>query len=152
MELIFSNFSIFLIGVLSSLFIFSSTILSKICGDEKSNSKNFILIAKICIILSSLIVILIFKELLIVGIILLGYFGAEMIISKFLSLNELKQYYLSRSLNYVIIYILLFIQPLMVLFPVVYEFFRTSFNNFKPRFEILLFVGYIITLAFVFLL
>ena len=102
--------------------------------------------------MKNLIVILIFKELLIVGIILLGYFGAEMIISKFLSLNELKQYYLSRSLNYVIIYILLFIQPLMVLFPVVYEFFRTSFNNFKPRFEILLFVGYIITLAFVFLL
>lgn len=152
MEVELSNITLFLIGVVSSLFIFSSILLSKICEDEKSNYKNFILIAKISIIAVSLITILVYKELLGAGILLLIYFVAEIIISHFSSFKELKQYYILRSLSYIAMYILLLIQPLMVLFPVSYEFFRTTFRSFKPRFEILLFVGYTITLAFVFLL
>lgn len=152
MEVELTNIALFLIGVVSSLFIFSSILLSKICEDEKSNYKGFILIAKISIIIVSLITILIYKELLSLGILLLIYFVAEIIITHFSSFKELKQYYVLRSLNYIVMYILLLTQPFMILLIVSYEFFRTTFRSFKPRFEVLLFVGYVLTLLFVFLL
>lgn len=147
-----SNITLFLLGVFCPFCIFSVILLSKICEDEKPNYNNFIFISKICILIMTITTLFIYENFTLMGILLIGYFIVELLISHKISFSELKKYYFLRSLNYIILYTLLLTSPLLLIFPISYEFFRLSFQKFKLRFEILLFVGYVLTLVFVFLL
>lgn len=146
-----TQLQLFSLGIFSSLFIFSSMLLSKICDDEKENINKFILTAKICVIFLTLVMSLFFYELRFVGLILISYFIIELLISNNYIFKEFRKYYVLRSVSYMIIYSTLLIEPVGLVLLIVYEFFKNTFSNFKTRFEVLLFLGYTLTLFFVFL-
>lgn len=146
-----TQLQLFSLGVFSSLFVFSSILLSKICDDEKENVNKFILTAKICIIFLTLLMSLFFYELRLVGLFLISYFVIELLISNNYVFKKFKKYYVLRSLSYIIIYSTLLIEPVGLVLLIVYEFFKNTISNFKTRFEVLLFLGYTLTLFFVFL-
>lgn len=130
------------IGIISALFVFTSVILSKLSFDEVAYKSNLKLGGVIGVVILSSTVALFFQYYIALIIIL---FFAAIIHSTF------NTYYAHRSLSYVLMYVLLFIQPLFVSLIAILEFFNLSFNkNLKIRFELLLFCGFVVSLLIVF--
>lgn len=141
-----SSFSIILIGILSSLFVFSSKLITKLCDDEKEFSKQFRSYGRYSILLIGAII-----NFLISTYFFLILFIVFFIISEF-GFYRLDKYYYRRGFSYALMYIALLINPILAFLVSILEFFNMIFKKeFKLRFEVLLFVGYVITLVAVFL-
>ncbi|MFT4244581.1 MAG: hypothetical protein ACMXYB_03975 [Candidatus Woesearchaeota archaeon] len=141
-----SSFTIIALAIISSLFVFSSKLLTKMCDDEKEFSKQFKSIARYSILLLTLIM----------SVVLSTYFFLILFILFFIicefGFYHLDKYYYRRSLSYVLMYISLFINPLLIFLISIFEFFNMTFSKeFKSRFEILSFLGFVLTVAVVFL-
>ena len=146
MELL-SSLSIIIIGILSSLFVFSSKLITRVCDDEKEFSKKFRQIGRYSILLLAIIISFSISTLF-----FLILFVVFFIISEF-GFYRLDRYYIRRGFSYLLMYIALLINPVLVFLVSILEFFNMIFKKeIKFRFEILLFVGYLITLVVVFLL
>ncbi|MCH8519754.1 MAG: hypothetical protein LAT82_03285 [Nanoarchaeota archaeon] len=139
------------IGLLAPLFVFSSILLTKMCDDEKEFSKHFKSIARYSTLLVATIISFILSTYFFLILLILFF-----IISEF-GFYHLDKYYYRRGFTYLLMYISLFINPILITLIAILEFFNMTFNTsskqtFKLRFEVLLYLGYAITLVVVFLL
>ncbi|MFP4402250.1 MAG: hypothetical protein ACLFPL_03370 [Candidatus Nanoarchaeia archaeon] len=130
------------IGIMSVLFVFLSTLLSKLSFDETQYQSNLKIGGIMGVLVLSLIVGVVYE------------FYVEMLLVFLFSVivfTKMNSYYTHRSSSYVLIYILLFMQPIFASFVALIEFFNLSFTKqFNVRFELLLLFGFLAIVLSVF--
>lgn len=127
--------STFIFIYFSTLFIYISAILSKACFDEKGDRRQLIFIATIS---SSLLAILCATYLNSIFAIIIILIYSILLLCKNKILLIKKYTTISRSIFYVICFLIAIIQPLLVFTICIIEFFNTTFKKFNIKEELIL--------------
>ena len=141
MELILFTF-------LTTLFVYVSYFLTESCDDEKKDKKTLKLYSTLSSIIIAVIVSIYFQELTLAITILLFY-GISKFIEASKRLKKRKEY-LIRTLFFIVVIICASIQPLTLLPICIYEFFRTTYQKFNWKNELLFYVLFSFSLALLF--
>lgn len=146
----------FLIALVSSLFVYTSYLLSKACYDEFEHKDMLKGVALFSTMLLVLVISIFLQEFLFLFLFIF-YYSIHLItlnsyITKKLNIISLSQdskFKIFRSISYIFMYITLFINPALLFFIAVFEFFNTSFTKFLLRFEMMCLFGFLLCVGVV---